>query len=251
MPDLFREGQGVVAEGTLAADGTFIADTVLAKHDENYMPKEVADKLKEKGVWQEGKPMIVELGHFALDPRARRGAAIRCSCRSMGAHRGDPRLMAPASIAARAATDAGCARLPGTDSTPISCRDFSVPNVAENSHSAKPLLYKISGVWGNHEGSMLLWVLILALFGAAVALFGSNLPPNLKSRVLSVQGSIGFAFLLFIVLASNPFLRLRSARSKAMASIPSCRTRHSPSIRRFSMRAMSAFRLPSPLRWPR
>jgi len=53
LPDLFREGQGVVAEGQLGADGTFVADTVLAKHDENYMPKDLADKLKEKGVWQE------------------------------------------------------------------------------------------------------------------------------------------------------------------------------------------------------
>ena len=52
LPDLFREGQGVVAEGTLTPDGAFLADTVLAKHDENYMPKEVADSLKEKGVWQ-------------------------------------------------------------------------------------------------------------------------------------------------------------------------------------------------------
>ncbi len=55
LPDLFREGQGVVAEGVLDAGGVFMADTVLAKHDENYMPKDVADKLKEKGVWQEGK----------------------------------------------------------------------------------------------------------------------------------------------------------------------------------------------------
>jgi cytochrome c-type biogenesis protein CcmE len=54
LPDLFREGQGVVAEGVVQGDGSFIADTVLAKHDENYMPKEVADKLKEKGVWQQG-----------------------------------------------------------------------------------------------------------------------------------------------------------------------------------------------------
>ncbi len=54
LPDLFREGQGVVAEGTLQPDGSFVADTVLAKHDENYMPKDVADKLKEKGVWQDG-----------------------------------------------------------------------------------------------------------------------------------------------------------------------------------------------------
>src|SRR5689334_8409569 len=86
--------------------------------------------------------------------------------------------------------------------------DFSLANVWENSHSAKPLLYKISGVWGNHEGSMVLWVLILALFGSGVALFGNNLPLELKSRVLAIQGSIGSAFLLFIVATSNPFLRL-------------------------------------------
>ena len=77
-----------------------------------------------------------------------------------------------------------------------------------NSHTAKPLLYRISGVWGNHEGSMVLWVLILALFGAAVAVFGRNLPATLKANVLAVQGSIAFAFLLFIVTTSNPFLRL-------------------------------------------
>src|SRR5215471_16409772 len=86
--------------------------------------------------------------------------------------------------------------------------DFSVLAVAENSHTAKPLIYKISGVWGNHEGSMLLWVLILALFGAAVALFGTNLPTRLRASVLAVQAGIAVAFLLFIVLTSNPFLRI-------------------------------------------
>jgi cytochrome c-type biogenesis protein CcmF len=86
--------------------------------------------------------------------------------------------------------------------------DFSVVNVFENSHSLKPLIYKISGVWGNHEGSMLLWVLILALFGALVALFGRNLPITLKANVLAVQSWIAVAFLLFILATSNPFLRL-------------------------------------------
>jgi cytochrome c-type biogenesis protein CcmF len=89
--------------------------------------------------------------------------------------------------------------------------DFSLLNVVENSHSTKPLIYKISGVWGNHEGSMLLWVLILALFGAAVAVFGRNLPATLKANVLAVQGWIGTAFLLFILIASNPFVRLDPA----------------------------------------
>ena len=86
--------------------------------------------------------------------------------------------------------------------------DFSLRLVALNSHTDKPMLYKVSGVWGNHEGSMLLWVLILALFGAAAALFGEGLPDTLRARVLSVQGSIGVAFLAFILFTSNPFLRL-------------------------------------------
>jgi cytochrome c-type biogenesis protein CcmF len=64
--------------------------------------------------------------------------------------------------------------------------DFSLSVVAANSHTTKPLLYKVSGVWGNHEGSMLLWVLILALFGAAVALFGDNIPDRLRSKTLAV-----------------------------------------------------------------
>jgi cytochrome c-type biogenesis protein CcmF len=86
--------------------------------------------------------------------------------------------------------------------------DFSVLNVVENSNSAMPLIYKITAVWGNHEGSMLLWVLILALFGAAVAFFGDNLPDALKARVLSIQGMIGSGFLAFILFTSNPFSRL-------------------------------------------
>ncbi|HBC55040.1 MAG TPA: heme lyase NrfEFG subunit NrfE, partial [Alphaproteobacteria bacterium] len=86
--------------------------------------------------------------------------------------------------------------------------DFSVLTVVANSHSAKPMLYKISGVWGNHEGSLVLWVLILTLFGAAVALFGRNLPTSLRARVLSVQAMIAAGFLLFMLLTSNPFLRV-------------------------------------------
>ncbi len=86
--------------------------------------------------------------------------------------------------------------------------DFSVANVVQNSHSAKPLLYKITGVWGNHEGSMVLWCLILSLFGACVAWFGGNVAPGLRARVLAVQGLIGLAFLAFILLTSNPFDRV-------------------------------------------
>ena len=86
--------------------------------------------------------------------------------------------------------------------------DFSVALVAQNSHTLKPLIYKISGVWGNHEGSMLLWILILALFGLLVGEFGKNLPSSLRARVLSVQGLIGAGFIAFLLFTSNPFLRL-------------------------------------------
>ena len=86
--------------------------------------------------------------------------------------------------------------------------DFSVKLVASNSHSLKPMLYKVSGVWGNHEGSMLLWILILAFYGALVAGFGGKLPIVLRARVLSIQAMIGVAFLAFLLFTSNPFERL-------------------------------------------
>jgi cytochrome c-type biogenesis protein CcmF len=88
--------------------------------------------------------------------------------------------------------------------------DFSVAAVAENSHTLKPLIYKISGVWGNHEGSMILWLLILGIYSAAIAMTqpaeGENGP--LASRALAVQALIAIAFLIFVLLTSDPFLRL-------------------------------------------
>jgi cytochrome c-type biogenesis protein CcmF len=86
--------------------------------------------------------------------------------------------------------------------------DFSVANVYENSHSLKPLIYKVTGVWEDHEGSMLLWVLILALFGGLVAAFGNNLPLSLRAHVLATQAWIVAAFYFFILTTSNPFLRI-------------------------------------------
>ena len=85
--------------------------------------------------------------------------------------------------------------------------DFSVKLVFKNSHSLKPMLYKVSGTWGNHEGSMLLWVLILTFFGFLVAVFGTNLRSDFKARVLSVQSAIGVCFFAFILFTSNPFQR--------------------------------------------
>ncbi|MGY9107349.1 MAG: cytochrome c biogenesis protein CcsA, partial [Alphaproteobacteria bacterium] len=85
--------------------------------------------------------------------------------------------------------------------------DFTVLAVVQNSHTAKPLLYKITGVWANHEGSMLLWVLILTLYSAAIALTDAG-GRRLNARALGVQGLIAVAFILFILLTSNPFARV-------------------------------------------
>jgi cytochrome c-type biogenesis protein CcmF len=85
--------------------------------------------------------------------------------------------------------------------------DFSIANVAQNSHTLKPLIYKISGVWGNHEGSMMLWVLVLSIYAAAVA-FTRGAHERLTSGALGVQGLIAAAFILFILFTSNPFARL-------------------------------------------
>jgi cytochrome c-type biogenesis protein CcmF len=153
--------------------------------------------------------MITELGHFALI-LALSVALLQAIVPAIGAQTLNNRLMVVASPAALC--QLALVTLAFASLTHAYVRsDFSVLNVFENSHSDKPMLYKISGVWGNHEGSMLLWVLILSLFGAAVALFGRALPATLKSRVIAVQGLVGSAFLLFMVFASNPFARLSPA----------------------------------------
>ncbi len=150
--------------------------------------------------------MIIELGHFALI-LALFVAVLQMIVPAIGVTRGDARLTAvaaPASLTQFALV--ACAFFALMHAYVTS--DFSVENVWANSHSAKPLIYKIAGVWGNHEGSMLLWVLILAFFGAAVGLLGGSLPEGFKARVLSVQAALGVAFLSFILFTSNPFFRL-------------------------------------------
>jgi cytochrome c-type biogenesis protein CcmF len=153
--------------------------------------------------------VIAELGHYAL-VLALGLALVQAVVPIYGARQNDPVLMSVAGAAAVAQflfVAFAFAAL-------VACyvtSDFSVVNVFENSHSAKPLIYKISGVWGNHEGSMLLWVLILSVFGALVAVFGSNLPAKLKANVLAVQSWIAFTFYLFILMTSNPFVRMSPA----------------------------------------
>ena len=151
--------------------------------------------------------MLNEIGHFTL-LLAFCVALIQATIPLFGAHKGRIDLMAIAESAANlqfALLLASFAALTHAFVT----SDFSVKLVVLNSHSLKPMLYKITGVWGNHEGSMLLWVLILSLFGASASWFGTNLPILLKTRVLSVQGAIGVAFLAFIIFTSNPFERVQ------------------------------------------
>ena len=153
--------------------------------------------------------MIAETGHYALI-LALAVAIVQTVLPLIGARLRDPQLADIAVPAARIQFVLIAIAFAALTVAYVTS-DFSVKNVWQNSHSAKPLLYKISGVWGNHEGSMVLWVLILALFGASVATYGANLPRDLKANVLAVQGSIAAAFLLFIVVTSNPFTRLDPA----------------------------------------
>src|SRR5271157_5919992 len=149
--------------------------------------------------------MITELGHFALI-LALFVAMIQSTIPMIGAARRHVGWMAVGrSCALIGFALTALAMLSLMHAYVVS--DFSVINVVQNSHTDKPLLYKITGVWGNHEGSMLLWVFMLSLCAAAVALFSDNLPPELRARVLAVQGMIAVGFLVFILLTSNPFLR--------------------------------------------
>lgn len=150
--------------------------------------------------------MITELGHFALI-LAFILAIVQMVVPLIGAHKRWPGWMAVAEPAAQAQF-LFTAFAFGALMWAFITSDFSVRLVVLNSHSAKPLLYKISGTWGNHEGSMLLWVFIVALFGAVASVFGKGLPQSLKARVLAVQAAIGVAFFAFILFTSNPFMRM-------------------------------------------
>ncbi|WP_439618387.1 heme lyase CcmF/NrfE family subunit [Shinella sp.] len=153
--------------------------------------------------------MIIELGHYAL-VLALATVIVQSVLPLIGTIRGDRSLMAVAPAAALAGFLLVLFSFSVLTFAYV-VSDFSVANVWENSHSLKPMIYKISGVWGNHEGSMLLWLLILVFFSALVATFGANLPERLRANVLAVQGLISTAFALFILLTSNPFLRLSPA----------------------------------------
>ncbi|HEY8261318.1 MAG TPA: heme lyase CcmF/NrfE family subunit [Methylosinus sp.] len=150
--------------------------------------------------------MIVETGHFAL-VLALALALAQAIVPFAGARLRDSSLMSVARPVALAQF-ALVAFAYGALTYAHVVSDFSLVNVIENSHSLKPMIYKISGVWGNHEGSMLLWVLVLSFFGALIALFSGAMPDRLRADTLSMQGLIGAAFVAFILFTSNPFARV-------------------------------------------
>ena len=150
--------------------------------------------------------MIPELGNFALT-LACTIAFAQTALPLWGAYRRDARLMAAAPALAVGQLLALCIAAGALVWSAV-VSDFTVLNVVQNSASNKPLLYKITGTWGDHEGSMLLWALILGFCGGAVAVFGSRLPSALRARVIGVLGAVSSGFLLFAATASNPFLRV-------------------------------------------
>ncbi|MEO0607613.1 MAG: heme lyase CcmF/NrfE family subunit [Pseudomonadota bacterium] len=123
-----------------------------------------------------------------------------------GAHQNDRRAMLFADRAAMAQA-ALCVLAFGLLAQAFMTSDFSVNLVHNNSHTSKPMIYKFSGTWGNHEGSMLLWIMIMALFGAAMVWFGKTLPSGLRARAIAIQGLTGTGFLAFLIFTSNPFDR--------------------------------------------
>ena len=153
--------------------------------------------------------MLIEAGHFAL-ALALGLSLVQLAVPLWGARANDPVLMnvgSPVAVAVLACVAFAFAALTWAYAT----SDFSVVNVVENSHSTKPFIYKLSGVWGNHEGSMLLWILILALFGGVVAISKNSVPARLRANTLAVQAAVTIAFLVFILASSNPFIRVSPA----------------------------------------
>jgi cytochrome c-type biogenesis protein CcmF len=153
--------------------------------------------------------VIPELGQYAL-MLALGLALIQGTMPIVGTRTNDPALMSIA-VPAALAQFVFVAIAFGALAECYVASDFSVLNVFENSNSQMPLIYRLTSIWGNHEGSMMLWISILAFFGAMVAIFGSNLPTKLKANALAVQAWIAAAFELFILTTSNPFVRIAEA----------------------------------------
>ena len=262
LPDLFREGQGVVAEGALDGAGVFNADTMLAKHDETYMPKEVADALKKSGHWKDdyaaagrgaghrSEQVIAELGHYALMLALGLGADPGHHADRRRAHQrsGADGVAAPAALAQFGFVAHRVRRARRCYVT----SDFSVLNVFENSHSAMPLIYRITSIWGNHEGSMMLWVLdpgVVRRAGRGLRQQSAGGAEGERARGAGLDRR-RLPSVHSDDLEPVPAHRRRAVRGPRPQSDPAGpRPRHS--IRRCSISAMSASRSRSPSRSPR
>ena len=162
--------------------------------------------------------MIAELGHFSLILSL--GVAVVMAIVPMiGSFTGHTSWMALARPAAHVQL-----LLVGISYAVLThaflVHDFSIKYVANTSNLTLPLIYRISGVWGSHEGSLLLWMLVLAIWTTAVAIFSRTMPLQMIARVLSVMGVISVGFLLFILLTSNPFDRLLPAPANGQSLNP-------------------------------
>jgi vacuolar-type H+-ATPase subunit I/STV1 len=209
-----------------APDGAFVADEVLAKHDEKYMPPEVAASLKQKAAAKRPRPgdhqhsrahrlgarsiaMAPELGVFALIL-----AFVLSLSQAFFGLAGAWRAKAPWMSVARPAVTGQFVFVVMAFACLVYSfvnDDFSVLYVARNSNSHLPLFYRVAALWGAHEGSLLLWILILSIWSVAVAAFSRQLPASFSSRVLGVMGLISGGFMLFTLWTSNPFQRLMPA----------------------------------------
>ena len=197
LPDLFKEGKGVVAQGQVGADGVFVAREVLAKHDENYMPPEAAEALKRGAAANE---KIAEFGgrRHASDSRTwSTGLAAGPGCGAGAGHaaagRRGPRS-APTGWRwpgrRRRCSSCWCAGFRLPDGGLRAATTSRCSTWRRNSNSALPLQYRIAAVWGGHEGSLLLWVLMLCGWTVAVARFSAHLPQAVVARILAVMGLI-------------------------------------------------------------
>ena len=156
--------------------------------------------------------VLPELGQIALI-LALLVAALQALLPLLGARRGIAPLMAlarPAAFLQLALVGLAFAIL----THGFVVQDFSLRYVAENSNSLLPMVYRYTAVWGAHEGSLLLWALILALWTAAVAQFSKALPMPVVARVLGVMGVVAIGFLAFLIFTSNPFERLLPAAAE-------------------------------------
>jgi cytochrome c-type biogenesis protein CcmF len=150
--------------------------------------------------------MEAEIGHFAL-LLALVLAGVQALMSGLGARRLDPALMAVGRVAAM--LQGALVLLAFLILMLLFARlDFSVRLVAEHAHTLQPMVYRLSATWGNHEGSMLLWILILSGFGAMVAAGGAAMRPSFHALVVGLLGLMSIAFLAFLLFTSNPFARL-------------------------------------------